>query len=341
MKKVLSVILAMALVLSLAACGGAPAATAEAPAAAVEQKAEEKPAEAEAAAPAADGELEFVYITQDMANPYFVEVYNGYVKACEELGIKVTSLDAKYDVASQVTYLEDCVEKGVDGVMISPLDDNALQPGVEAAKAKGIVVSGEAQPVSNAQIDGSLDEYTYGQHIGESAATWINEKLGGKGYVLCIAQDDVESVIPRTDGIIAKIEELCPDAEIVARQNGSNTELAMSVAENVLTAHPEVNIITTCDDYGGIGAYEAVNGMGRASDEFGIFAADATEEGIAKMKEPNSVYRSSISIFPYDCGYEMAYAMYDYIKNGDNKTNEKHVVVERKFAPVWQSDVVE
>ena len=331
MKILLALLLALCMVFTLCACGT--------------KTAETTPAEAATsdAAPAATSEskpLEFVYITQDMANPYFVEVYNGFCKACEELGINVTSLDAKYDVAAQVTFIEDCVARNVDGMMISPLDDNALQAGVEEAKKAGIVVSAEAQPISNAQIDGSLDEYTYGYHIGESAANWINEKLGGKGFVLCIAQDDVESVIPRTDGIIDRIKELCPDAEIVARQNGSNTELAMSVTENILTAHPEVNVITTCDDYGGIGAYEAVNGMGKASDEFGIFAADATEEGIAKMKEEGSVYRSSVSIFPYDCGYEMAQAMYKYIMDGNNVDNTVKVVVERKYEPVLQSDVI-
>lgn len=321
MKKVLAIILVLVMAFAIAGCG-------------------QSKSTSEATKEESIDTLEFVYITQDMANPYFVEVYNGFVAACEELGIKVSSLDAKYDVAAQVTYLEDCVARGVDGVMISPLDNNALQAGVEAAKAEGIVISAEAQAISNAQIDGSLDEYTYGVHIGESAANWINEKLGGRGYVLCIAQDDVESVIPRTDGIIDRITELCPDAEIIARQNGSNTELAMSVTENVLTAHPEVNVITTCDDYGGIGAYEAVNGMGKASDTFGIFAADATAEGIAKMKEEGSVYRSSVSIFPYDCGYEMAYAMYNYIKAGNNVDNSVSVVVERKYEPVLQVDVV-
>lgn len=284
--------------------------------------------------------LRFVYVTQDMANPYFVEVYEGFVAACNELGIEVTSLDAKYDVAAQVTYLEDCIQRGVNGVMITPLDENALAPIVEQAKEAGIVIGAEAQVISNAQIDGSLDEYAYGQKIGEAAATWINEKLGGKGNVLLVAQDDVEAVIARTDGIRDRILELCPEAVIVARQNGSNTELAMSVTENILTSNPEVNVICTCDDFGGIGAYEAVNGMGKASDEFGIFAADATEEGIAKMKEEGSVYRSSVSIFPYDCGYEMAYEMYNYIQAGDNVENTKRVVVERKIEPLWQADVI-
>lgn len=65
MKKLLAFLLALCMVFTLCACGG--------------KSAEASPAAASSeAAPAASSEskpLEFVYITQDMANPYFVEVY--------------------------------------------------------------------------------------------------------------------------------------------------------------------------------------------------------------------------------------------------------------------------
>lgn len=283
---------------------------------------------------AAFGEdLEFVYITQDIANPYFIEIYEGFKTKCGELGISTQVLDSKYDVALQRTYLEDSIERGADGIMISPLDQNALTDLVDYAKSKGIVIAAEAQPIDNAQIDASLDEYYIGQAIGSAAAEWINTKLGGKGYVLLVAQDDVEAVIKRTDGARDAILEKAPEATIVARQNGSNTELAMKVTESILLSHPEVNVITTCDDYGAIGAYEAVNSMNMASEEFYIGGCDATEQGIAKMKEDRSVYRTSVSLFPYEAGEEIAQALYDYMET------QEDIVVERRYVPVWQSDV--
>ena len=121
----------------------------------------------------ADSGMEFVYVTQDSANPYFIQVYDGFQSKCAELGIKTQILDSKYDVATQVSYVEDAVQRDVDGIMISPLDENALKTVVDQAKEKGIVVSAEAQPVSNAQIDGSLDEYNIGYAIGNAAAEWI------------------------------------------------------------------------------------------------------------------------------------------------------------------------
>ena len=46
-----------------------------------------------------------------------------------------------------------------------------------------------------------MDEYDYGHTIGEQAAEWIKDTLDGKAQVCIISQDNVESVIPRGDGV--------------------------------------------------------------------------------------------------------------------------------------------
>ena len=284
----------------------------------------------------ADSGMEFVYVTQDSANPYFIQVYDGFQSKCAELGIKTQILDSKYDVATQVSYVEDAVQRDVDGIMISPLDENALKTVVDQAKEKGIVVSAEAQPVSNAQIDGSLDEYNIGYAIGNAAAEWIKAEQGGKGRALILAQDDVEAVIRRGDGINDGILENAPEAEVVARQNASNTDLGMKVTESVLLAKPEVNVICACDDFTAIGAYEAVSAMQKIPDNFYIGGCDATDEGKEKMKVENSVYRSSCNLFPYEAGEDLAEAMYKYLTE-----KQEDAVVQRRYEPVWQRDVVE
>ena len=280
-------------------------------------------------------DMEFVYVTQDSANPYFIEVYNGFEAKCQELGISTQILDSKYDVATQVSFVEDAVQRGVDGIMISPLDENALKTIVDEAKEKGIVVSAEAQPISNAQIDGSLDEYNIGYTIGSAAAEWINTEQGGKGKALILAQDDVEAVIRRGDGINDGILENAPDAEIAARQNASNTDLGMKVTESVLLAQPDVNVICACDDFTAIGAYEAVSAMPEIAENFYIGGCDATDEGKEKMREEGSVYRSSCNLFPYEAGEDLAEAMYKYLTEAQEDS-----VVERRYEAVWQKDVI-
>lgn len=333
-KKMMAMLLVVTMIGTLAGCGKKTESTPEA-AGNKESTESAAPVAAEDTQEKPVGNMEFVYVTQDSANSYFIQVYEGFSAKCEELGIKTQILDAKYDVATQVSYVEDAVQRGVDGIMISPLDENALKTVVDEAKEKGIVVSAEAQPISNAQIDGSLDEYNIGYSIGSAAAQWINEQQDGKGKALILAQDDVEAVIRRGDGINDGILENAPDAVIAARQNASNTDLGMKVTESVLLANPEVNVICACDDFTAIGAYEAVSAMQNLADNFYIGGCDATDEGKEKMKANNSVYRSSCNLFPYEAGVELAEAMYVYLTE-----KQEDAVVERRYEPVWQKDVV-
>jgi len=281
--------------------------------------------------------LKFAFSIMQLDNPYFISVKKGFEDKCKELGIEAAFVDAKYDVAKQVSDVENLIEQGVDGLLIAPIDQKALQPIVEKAKQKGIIVVSEAQPIDNAHGIYTVDEYKYGTVIGENAAKWINEKLGGKAEVIIISQDNVEPVIQRGNGIQDTILKLAPGAKIVARQAGDTPELGMKIVEGVLQKNPNVKVITGNNDSGALGGYEAVKAMGKATPDFYVGGGDATNEAIAKMKEPNSVYRATVDLMPYDVGAECAEIMLRYIKEGPPEKPETFYM---KMEPVWQEDVI-
>lgn len=286
---------------------------------------------------AADDQVTVGMSIPQLANPYFVSVMNGVQAKCDELGYKLTVVDAGYDVAKQVSDFENFGNQGVDCVIACPIDSNALIPVVDQLKEKGIIVISFAQIIDNANAIFTLDEYTYGVAIGENAAKWINEKLGGKAQVLIISQDNVEAVVARGNGIQDTIEKLCPDAEIVARQAGDNPTKGMEITENIMQQYPDVKVITGNNDSGPLGAYEAVIGMGKASEDFYIGGGDATPEAIAKMQEENSIYRATVDIGPYDTGVDCVTMLADFLANG---VPEEAPVSYFRLSPVWQEDVL-
>ena len=275
-----------------------------------------------------------------MANPYFVSVMNGVQAKCDELGYKLIVVDAGYDVAKQVSDFENFGNQGVNCVIACPIDSNALLPVVDQLKEQGVIVISFAQIIDNAQAIFTLDEYTYGVAIGTNAAKWINEKLGGKAQVLIISQDNVEAVVARGNGIQDTIEELCPEAEIVARQAGDNPTKGMEITENVMQQYPDVRVITGNNDSGPLGAYEAILGMGldeTAMSEFYIGGGDATPEAIEKMQEENSIYRATVDIGPYQTGIDCVTALEDFLANG---IPEEAPVSQFPLTPVWQEQVL-
>ncbi|MGI6480378.1 MAG: sugar ABC transporter substrate-binding protein [Sphaerochaetaceae bacterium] len=283
------------------------------------------------------GPMRFAFSIMQLDNPYFIAVKQGFEDRCKELGVEAIIVDARYDVAKQVSDVENLIMQNVDGMMIAPIDQNALKPLVETAKAQGIAVVAEAQPIDNAHGMHIVNEYEYGVAIGTNAAKWINEKLGGKAEVIIISQDNVEPVIQRGNGIEDTILKLAPGSTIVARQAGDTPELGMKIVESVLQTHPNVKVITGNNDSGALGGYEAVKALGKATPDFYVGGGDATAEALAKMKEPNSVYRATVDILPYDTGAAVADMLYRFKTEGFPEEQE---VVYFPMSPVWQEDVL-
>jgi ribose transport system substrate-binding protein len=279
-----------------------------------------------------NAKLKFAFSVMIMDNPYFIAVKKGFEDRCKELGIQAITNDAKYDAALQFSQVETYTAMGVDAIVIAPIDQNSITAAVDKAKAKKIIVISEAQPIANADANIIVNDYDYGVAGGKNAAKWINEKLGGKAEVAIVAQDNVESVIKRGNGIQDTIKKLAPGATIVARQTGDTPELAMKIAETVLQSHPNVKVFQCVNDSGALGVYEAIKAMGKSTSDFYVGGADATAEALSKMKEPGSIFRSTIDIDPYGTGKKCVDVMLDYVRKG-----VKNETFYFEMKPIWQT----
>lgn len=294
MKKLLVVCLMLALTVAMfAGCGN----QAEPTDAAIPPAANEAP---NVEAPA-EKKLKIAYTLPDLSNTYFVEVSNGVKERCKELGIEVIIHDGKSDVANQVTAFENFIAQKVDAIIVSPLDEKALVPSVKAAVDAGITVIAGNQNVEGSQAFLTVPEYEYGLTIGEDAGQWIVDKLDGEAEVAIFDYPELESIIARGDGIQDGILNKAPNAKVVARQSANNPEKGMAAMENILQAHPNVEVLVCVNDAGALGAYEVIVSANKASDRFYIGGLDATQEAIAKIAE-GSIYRATVDIQPFQSG---------------------------------------
>lgn len=279
----------------------------------------------------ADNQLKLGFVCMNLGNPWFVSVKKGFEDACKEEGVEVLTIDSQYKVDKQVSDMESLVSAGYNGIMLAPIDQNATKSIVEKAKAAGIATSCVAQSQDNVHMKYIVDEYTYGEAIGKQAAEWINKALSDKSKVkvAIISQDNVDSVIPRGNGVEETIKKMCPNVEIVARQAGDTPELGMKIIESILQQHPDLNVVVATNDSGGLGGYQAMVSSNISGDDRAVFSGDATSECLESMKKPNSIYRGTVDLFPYKAGYESAKILIKYIKEGIPAQQETTV-----FAPV-------
>lgn len=147
-QRVIGLVLIIVLGLFLVACGGTATQTAAPTSAPVQ---EEAAPVVEEAAPAADTALDIVYIPKNTGNPYFDSIIGGFQKACGEIGCNfTTTAPATAEATSQIPFVAEQIQRGVNVLAISPNSPDALNDLFDEARSKNITVL-----IVNSDIPGS------------------------------------------------------------------------------------------------------------------------------------------------------------------------------------------
>lgn len=92
-------------------------------------------------APEGGAKLKIVFIPKNTGNPYFSEVDKGFVEAAKELGYDyTTTAPATAEATSQIPIIKEQVQRGVNVIAIAPNSPDALNPALDEARSKGVVV---------------------------------------------------------------------------------------------------------------------------------------------------------------------------------------------------------
>lgn len=244
---------------------------------------------------AEEGGYSLGVIFQDITNPIFAEVSDVLETKGAEEGWDVTILDCKGNATDEITMVENFIEKQVDTMVIYPVDLAALEPVCQQAADAGIKVFSWDFDLECAEISYLVDNYNVGKAIGAEAAKWINENYDGKCEVAILDYAVLPVIVERANGIIDGIKEGAPEAEIVAQDSAVDAATGMTIAENMLQAHPDIKVFACIGDGGAVGANEALKASGANLDEYGIFGCDASDEACAAIVN-NEAIRMSISL---------------------------------------------
>ncbi len=296
------VLVAMVLVLAVTMFVGCaqPASQEAAPAAesaaapASEAPASEAPA-AEAPAAEAGGTYRVGLAMSDLSNPVWAEYTSSAEKIGAERGIQVTVLGADNDPAKQIEQVESFIQDKVDAIVITCVEASAVEDVCKRALDAGIPVIAEGNPIENFTTELMVQNYDVGYAIGEQAAKWINEKLGGETEYALIDYPSLPVLVTRAQGIEDAITKLAPNAKKVAQQAALDVAQGMTVSETILQSNPNVKVFACIGDGGAIGANEAIVASGVDYADIGVFGCDATLEALSKI-DAGQPLRMSLSL---------------------------------------------
>ncbi|TCL44171.1 sugar ABC transporter substrate-binding protein [Harryflintia acetispora] len=192
---------------------------------------------------------------------------NALQKKADELGLSLQMVDAANDTATQATQIENLVSSGVDVILVSPTDSDAITPALAQAKAAGIPVVVWGRQANTADQDFFIinDFVETGKKMAQTAL-----EACSAGNVVLIGGDK-SSTVPTemTEGMMSVLQPRLDDGsmKLVFEQYITNwmPDGAMSAMENALTQLGNgVDLVLCHNDGMAGGAIQALEGQGLA-----------------------------------------------------------------------------
>lgn len=185
------------------------------------------------------------FITINEQDVFFVELTEGMQEIAAENGIELAVFDPQGDVAKQIAAVENYVNSDYDAIIIDAVDTNAVLPALRAAREAGVkVVSVDAVIDDMTAIDSQVgaDNGKIGQQVGELAAQYIADELGGstQAGVVTVLQSSIQ--LERSDGFISAFEGMDGVEVIPPVDGGYSPDTALTAAEGLMSGNPEMSV---------------------------------------------------------------------------------------------------
>ena len=187
---------------------------------------------------AGSADREICYITAANSHPYVTPANEGAQAAADAAGIKLTIVSEEFSPQTGAEQLDSCVARGVDGILLWPLDDNSYLPGLLKAKEAGIPVvaidttTGEDSMALIASFVGA-DKYNQGEISFEQ----LDAAMGGEGGVVILAgQAGNGTEIARTGGFMDALAASDSKLEVLATVHADfDQQKALVASRDLLT----------------------------------------------------------------------------------------------------------
>ena len=214
---------------------------------------------------------------------------NDAVRHAEEMGYTIQVDDAKDDVTTQLSQVQNYIASGVDAIIVTAIDTDTTQAMTKAAENAGVpLVYVNRQPIdlddlgASTTFVGSNEKWS-----GTLAAFEMCVLAGGTGKaVMLMGQLSNEAARSRSEDFREVIRlSMCNGIELIEEQTANWSRLeANDLMTNWISAGLDFNIVFGNNDEMAIGAIQALKSAGISMDDVIVGGVDATEDALMSMQ---------------------------------------------------------
>lgn len=225
-------------------------------------------------------------------------------EACRHENIEIIVLDGNVDVAKQNNDIRDLIARGVDAVVMSPVESAALVPAARAVRAENLplIVLDRDVPTEKTLFIGQSNVT-----MGEQVARKMAEDLNGEGKIVVITGLQGSSpAIDRDSGMRNVLAEY-PGIEVLAVGDGQwIREPAVPIMEDFLTAYPEIDAVFSHAEESSWGAQLAIARANRCDDKILHYTFDGSNAGFKAVADGTFQADGNYTPFIGDVGLRAA-----------------------------------
>lgn len=231
--------------------------------------------------------------TVGLSYPFAAAIAKGFSDAAARAGASAVVLDAKGDVQKQANDIDDLIAQRVAGIAVMPLDSVVAQGWVRRANAQNVPIAAVAALVGDPKARSvedvypglmalaSQDEVAAGRAAGSLALRWLPRDRLARIAIIEGAAGFPE-VEQRARGFRAALDTAGARYVVVASQPGNWTsEGGEAACQNILAAHPDIDLFYNEADDMMIGCARAVRAGGSWARLIGV---GGSKLGIASIK---------------------------------------------------------
>ncbi|MEA4898128.1 MAG: sugar ABC transporter substrate-binding protein [Christensenellaceae bacterium] len=228
--------------------------------------------------------------------------------------------DASFDSGKQLDQVNDLISQGCKAIILIPVDSNSILPAIDECKKANIPVFVMDTPAG--EHDGVISTVTANNYsAGEIAGGALVKAMGGEGKIVTITTTGSEAVNQRKQALYDQLKDY-PGIEIVQEEivQKGTTEEAQTIMENLIQSVPDLKGVFTTGDVFAIGICAALQANGFAPGDVKVTSIDGTKNALELIK--SGYLTATAAQLPAELGKTCVKNAVDYLAG---KTVEENV----------------
>ncbi|GAB2980867.1 hypothetical protein GCM10023080_053640 [Streptomyces pseudoechinosporeus] len=216
-------------------------------------------------------------------------------------GVSLVTTSDQSSPDIQASNLNAWITQKVPAIVSFPMVFEATEKIAESALDAGLIWVTYGGSLTNQSADIQFSFVEGGRLLGEAAAKWANETLGGKGKIAFLTDSAIQLGRDRTKGMIDAFTKLAPGVDVVAQEQAIDPDTGLSKSNAILAKHRDLNIILGVTDAAAYGGFKALQQAGRAKADAKTFVGgqDGAAPSLIAIKQ-GTFYRASSALAPKD-----------------------------------------